>query len=78
MDQHGLTTRENIMPPSGFTPNAVKGSLLFIKTCYEDLLAEVRDGKHASYEDAIEHELAQINKALTKLHIDPDGNLVQR
>lgn len=65
-------------PPSGYTPNAVKGSLLFIKTCYEDLLAEVRDGKHATYEGAIEHELSQIDKALTKLHIDSDGNLVQR
>lgn len=66
------------MPPSGFTPNAVKGSLLFIRTCYEDLLAEVRDGKHATYEEAIEHELKQIEKALEKLHIDSAGNLVQK
>jgi hypothetical protein len=66
------------MPPSGFTPNAVKGSLLFIRTCYEDLLAEVRSGKHASFEAAIEYELGQIEKALSKLHIDTEGNLVQR
>lgn len=66
------------MPPSGFSQKAVEGSLLFIKTCYEDLLREVREGKHASYEEAIEYELSQIGKALKKLHIDESGNLVEK
>jgi len=66
------------MPPSGFSKKAVKGALIFVQGCYEDLLSEVRSGKHESYENAIEFEIAQIEKALSKLHIDPEGNLVER
>ena len=66
------------MPPSGFSPKAVKGALVFVQGCYEDLLEEVRSGKHKSYEEGIEFEIAQIEKALTKLHIDAEGNLVER
>ncbi len=66
------------MPPSGFSEKAVEGALVFIKGCYEDLLQEVREGKHSSPEEAIEYEIGQIGKALAKLHIDKDGNLVER
>ena len=66
------------MPPSGFSRKAVRGALVFIQTCYEDLLAEVQSGKHASIEAAIEYEISQIGKALDQLHIDQQGNLVQR
>lgn len=66
------------MPPSGFNQHAVKGALEFVKGCYEDLQAEVRAGKHPSMEVAIEYELAQLEKALTQLHIDAQGNLVER
>ncbi|OGZ26768.1 MAG: hypothetical protein A2365_01695 [Candidatus Nealsonbacteria bacterium RIFOXYB1_FULL_40_15] len=66
------------MPPSGFTPKAVEGALTFIGTCYEDLLAEVRSGKYKSIEEGIEHELGLIKKALTKLHLDNDGNITER
>ena len=66
------------MPPSGFSEKAVEGALVFIKGCYEDLLQEVRGGKHPSPEVAIEYEISQIGKALAKLHIDKDGNLVER
>ncbi len=66
------------MPPSGFSQKAIDGSLVFIKTCYEDLLREVKEGKHASYEEAIEYEISQIEKALKKLHIDDDGNLTEK
>lgn len=66
------------MPPSGFSQNAVAGALQFVRSCYLDLLEEVRTGKHASVEEAIEFELRQLDKALDKLHIDPHGNLVER
>lgn len=66
------------MPPSGFNKKAVEGALVFIRGCYEDLLQEVRDGKHPSPEAAIEYEISQIGKALAKLHIDKDGNPVER
>lgn len=66
------------MPPSGFSQKAIEGSLVFIKTCYEDLLREVREGKHASYEEAIAFEISQIEKALQKLHIDTNGDVVER
>ena len=46
--------------------------------CYEDLLEEVHSGKHKSYEEGIKYEIAQINKALMKLHIDDKGNLTEK
>jgi hypothetical protein len=66
------------MPPSGFSSKAVKGALQFIQGCYMDLLDEVRSGKHENYEKAIEYEIVQIEKALYSLHIDKQGNLVER
>ena len=66
------------MPPSGFSQKAVKGALQFVKGCYEDLQAEVRAGKHPNMEVAIKHELAQLEKALAKVHINKQGRLVER
>ncbi len=66
------------MPPSGFNQNAVNGALIFVRGCYEDLLGDVRSGKFKTYEEAIEYEVTLIKKALMKLHIDPEGNLVER
>lgn len=66
------------MPPSGFSKRAVEGVLVFIKTCYEDLQEEVKQGKHLSIEAAIYHEIKSIGSALTKLHINADGDLVER
>lgn len=66
------------MPPSGFSQNAVKGALVFVQGCYEDLLDDVRSGKFKTYEEAIQYELALIGKALSKLHIDTAGKLVER
>jgi hypothetical protein len=63
------------MPPCGFNNNSVRGALMFIRGCYEDLLDQVRSGKFSSYEEAIEFELSQIEKALSDLHIDEDGKL---
>jgi hypothetical protein len=66
------------MPPCGFNSSAVKGALQFIRGCYEDLLEDVKSGKYTSYEEAIEHELSQIEKALTDLHIDEQGHVVAK
>ncbi|OGY93008.1 MAG: hypothetical protein A3H70_05560 [Candidatus Komeilibacteria bacterium RIFCSPLOWO2_02_FULL_48_11] len=66
------------MPPSGFNRKAVKGALAFVQGCYEDLLDDVRSGKFQTYEEAIQYELGLIEKALVKLHIDPEGNLIER
>ena len=66
------------MPPSGFSTKAVVGALQFIQACYEDLLEEVRAGKHASFEEAIAFEIRQIGTVLAKLHIDKHGALVER
>ena len=66
------------MPPCGFNQKAVKGALQFIQGCYEDLQEEVQQGKHANFEEALKHELSNLEKALTKLHIDKDGNVVER
>lgn len=66
------------MPPSGFSKQAVQGALVFIQTCYQDLLSEVRAGKHASFEEAIEFEIHQLDRALSKLHIDQEGRLVEK
>lgn len=66
------------MPPCGFNQKAVKGALEFIKGCYEDLQQEVKEGKHPNFEAALDHELENLENALTKLHIDKEGNLVER
>lgn len=66
------------MPPSGFSRRSVNGALQFVGECYKDLLAEVRSGKHKSYEEAIEFEIKQIDSALAKVHIDEKGNLVEK
>ena len=51
---------------------------MFIRGCYEDLLDQVRSGKFQTYEEAIEFELKQIENALSQLHIDDDGRLVEK
>lgn len=63
---------------SGFSKKTIIGLLTFVQGNYEDLLTGVRSGKHPNFEDAIEYEIAQLDKALTKLHIDKEGNLVER
>ena len=70
--------KEIAMPPSGFSSYAVKGALQFVEGCYRDLQAEVAVGKHASMEAAIAFELRQIESALSQLHIDESGKLVER
>ncbi|MFH0969802.1 MAG: hypothetical protein V1804_04805 [Patescibacteria group bacterium] len=65
-------------PPSGFGKKAVNGALEFVGACYEDLQKEVKSGKYATLEEAIEIELAQIRKALSKMHIDAEGNLTEK
>jgi tetrahydromethanopterin S-methyltransferase subunit E len=66
------------MPPSGFNQKAVKGALQFIQGCYEDLEAEVKSGKHPDFRTALEYEIHQLDSALTKLHINSAGELVER
>jgi hypothetical protein len=66
------------MPPSGFSKPVVDGALRFIGGCYQDLLEEIKSGKHASLEEAIGYELSQIKKALDSIHISDNGQLVDR
>lgn len=66
------------MPPSGFSARTVKGLLTFVKGNYEDLLKEVKDGKHPDVKAAIQHEVTQLGKALSELHINKAGKLVKR
>jgi hypothetical protein len=74
----GFVEKENSMPPSGFSRRSVRGALEFIKGCYEDLQDEVRAGKHENFEAALEHEIGQIDSALSKLHINEKGEPVER
>ena len=55
------------MPPSGYSSGAVNGFSTFHVCNWNDLLAEVRAGKHASFELGIKHEVALIDKATPKL-----------
>ena len=55
------------MPPSGFSQKAINGLLMFVGSCYEDLLKEIKEGK--SEEEAIKQELANINGYLKKFKI---------
>ena len=51
------------MPPSGFSQKAINGLLMFVGSCYEDLLKEIKEGKKAEGQ-AIKQELENINKYL--------------
>jgi hypothetical protein len=66
------------MPPSGFNQRAVRGALEFIKGCYEDLNEEVKAGKHPNFEAALNHELTQLESALSQLHVNDKGEVVER
>jgi len=56
------------MPPSGFSEKAVNGLLVFVGSCYEDLLQEIRDGKKNEGE-AIQQELENIKSYLKEFKI---------
>ena len=66
------------MPPSGFSKKAVPSILQFVHACYEDLENEVKAGKHPNMNEAINHELKQLERVLNQLHIDEAGRLVKR
>lgn len=57
------------MPPSGFSQKAINGLLLFVGTCYEDLLQEIREGKKTEGE-AIKQELENIQGYLKEFKIE--------
>ena len=64
------------MPPSGFDREAIDGILRFVRASYRALQAEVKSGRHPNVEAAMEHEIRQLDKALSGIHIDGEGNLV--
>ncbi len=55
------------MPPSGFNSKAVKGLLLFLEACYEDLLKEMKSKKEP--EEVVRKELNDIRNYLEKFSI---------
>ena len=56
------------MPPSGFSQKAINGLLMFVGTCYEDLLAEIKAGKKTEGE-AIKQELDNIQGYLKEFKL---------
>jgi hypothetical protein len=56
------------MPPSGFSQRAINGLLIFVASCYEDLLKEIKEGKKTEGE-AIKQELENIRNHLTNFKI---------
>ena len=56
------------MPPSGFSQKAINGLLIFVESCYEDLLKEIKQGKKTENQ-AIKEELDNIKSYLTKFKI---------
>ncbi len=56
------------MPPSGFSQKAINGLLMFVETCYEDLLAEIKEGKRTEGE-AIQQEINNISEYLTNFKL---------
>lgn len=62
------------MPPSGFSQKAINGLLIFVESCYEDLLKEIKDGKDkqgrkVTEGQAIQKEINQIKEYLKKFEI---------
>jgi len=56
------------MPPSGFSQKAINGLLMFVGSCYEDLLKEIHEGKKTE-EQAIKEELDNINGYLSEFKL---------
>ena len=56
------------MPPSGFSQKAINGLLIFVESCYEDLLLEIKDGRKSEGE-AIKQELDNIRHYLKNFKI---------
>ena len=56
------------MPPSGFSKAAVKGVLIFLEACYDDLLEEMKKGK--TPEETVQKELKDIRKYLEDFSIE--------
>jgi len=56
------------MPPSGFSQKAVNGLLVFVESCYEDLLEEIQSGKKTEGQ-AIQSELNNIRKYLKEFKL---------
>ncbi|MFH1290593.1 MAG: hypothetical protein ABIH92_04245 [Nanoarchaeota archaeon] len=56
------------MPPSGFSEKAVKGLLVFVGSCYEDLLQGIKEGKKTEGE-AIQQELENIERYLKEFKL---------
>ena len=62
------------MPPSGFSQKAINGLLIFVQSCYEDLLKEMKQGKDkqgrpVTEGQAIQKEITQIQEYLEKFEI---------
>jgi len=56
------------MPPSGFSQKAIRGLLIFVASCYDDLLKEIKEGKKTEGQ-AIKEELENINNYLKNFKI---------
>ena len=56
------------MPPSGFSQKAINGLLIFVESCYEDLLKEIKEGKKTEGQ-AIKEELDNIRNYLKNFKI---------
>ena len=50
------------IPPSGFNERAIKGLLVFISECYQDLLKEIENGKDSKR--ALQEEIYNIGTFL--------------
>ncbi|MFQ5531673.1 MAG: hypothetical protein ACE5ES_03605 [Candidatus Nanoarchaeia archaeon] len=57
------------MPPSGFSQKAISGLLIFVASCYEDLLKEIHEGKKTEGQ-AIKEELENIKRYLLEFKIE--------
>lgn len=56
------------MPPSGFSQKAINGLLMFVESCYEDILKEIKEGKKTENQ-AIQEELENIRNYLKNFRL---------
>lgn len=63
---------------ASFSGRAAGGAITFAEACYAELKKEVESGKHQTFEAAIDYEIRNVGIALARLHIDADGNVVDR
>ncbi|MES2225542.1 MAG: hypothetical protein V4480_01920 [Patescibacteria group bacterium] len=81
--EHEIAQMERVLAgdtgqSESFCLEATFGALIFTLRFYKDLLRKLRASTSTRFEDMADAYILELKDELEKLHIDEDGNLVER